>query len=72
MKKILTAAALFLALSLCLTVAVAGGGSAGDPLVSLSYLESIFSPSAESQVQQKLNQAVASTREEADRLLPGV
>ena len=72
MKKILTAAALFLALSLCLTVAVAGGGSAGDPLVSLSYLESIFSPSAESQVQQKLNQAATSTREEADRLLTGM
>ena len=72
MKKVLTAATLFLALTLCLTVALAGGGSAGDPLVSLSYLEGVFSPSAQSQTQQKLDQAAASTREEADRLLSGM
>ena len=72
MKKVLTAATLFLALTLCLTVALAGGGSAGDPLVSLSYLEGVFSPSAQSQTQQKLDHAAASTREEADRLLSGM
>lgn len=72
MKKILTAAALFLAMTLCLTVALAGGGSAEDPLISLSYLQNIFSPSAESQVQRKLDQAAASTRQESDRLLTGM
>lgn len=45
MKKQLTAAALLLALALCRTAARAGGGDAGDPLISRSYLEGAFSQS---------------------------
>ena len=72
MKKVLTAAALALALVLCLTAALAAGGDAGDPLLSLSYLEGVFSPAAESQTQQKLDASSAALREEADRLLTGM
>ena len=67
MKKMLTAAALLLALALCLTAALAAGGGAGDPLISLSYLQSIFAPSAEPRRQQKLDQADASTRSAVDQ-----
>lgn len=44
MKKFFTIPSLLLSLTLCLVVAVAAGGDANDPLLSLSYLEGIFRP----------------------------
>lgn len=57
MKKLFTAAALFLALCLCLTAALAFGGDAGDPLISLSYLEGEFSQALEEAVIARLDTA---------------
>ena len=57
MKKLFTAAALLLALSLCLTAALASGGEAGDPLISLSYLEENFSPGLEEAISAYLDAA---------------
>ena len=54
MKKPLTAAAILLALALCLTAAFAAGGSAADPLISLSYLQEVFSPQATARAEEKL------------------
>lgn len=59
MKKSLTAAALLLAMCLSLTAALASGGSAGDPLVSLSYLEGSFT--------QTLNKSILTRLDEADQ-----
>lgn len=72
MRKPLTAAALLLAISLCLTAAFALGGDAADPLISFSYLESIFAPEAESQVQAKLDQADSTLRFAIDREVNGM
>ena len=47
MKRALTTAGFALALLLCLGAALAAGGDAGDPLLSLSYLTEQFSISAE-------------------------
>ena len=47
MKKSQTLASLCLALAVCLAAAAAAGGEAGDPLISLSYLEGAFSQSLE-------------------------
>lgn len=55
MKKFLAAAALLLALALCLTVALAGGGDASDPLISLTYLEGSFSQSVDAALSSKLD-----------------
>ncbi len=55
MKKALAAAALFLALALCLTAALAAGGDASDPLVSLSYLEGLFSQSVDASLGSSLD-----------------
>ena len=55
MKKYLTAAALFLAL--CLTAALASGGDAGDPLVSLSYLEGSFSRTLDETIAARMDAA---------------
>lgn len=60
MKKLFTAAALFLALSLCLPAALASGGEAADPLISLSYLEESFLPALEEAVGARLDAAEAS------------
>lgn len=60
MKKLFTAAALFLALSLCLPAALASGGEAADPLISLSYLEESFLPALEEAVSARLDAAEAS------------
>ena len=57
MKKSLTAAALLL--TLCLAAVPASGGDAGDPLVSLSYLEGSFS--------QTLHDAINSCADSADQ-----
>ena len=65
MKKNLTAAAL--ALALCLTAALASG-SAGDPLVSLSYLEGTFSKELDSAIRTRLDEAGQSFREDVRRM----
>lgn len=62
MKKALAAAAVLLALALCLTAALASGGDAADPLVSLSYLEGSFSQSADASVDSRLDRSDASIR----------
>lgn len=72
MKKIFTAAALLLTLALCLTAAFAAGGDAGDPLISLSYLQNIFTSSADTQISQKLDQADTGVREEMDQQISGM
>lgn len=69
MKKALTAAAVVLALVLCLGIAVASGGSAGDPLVSLSYLTDSFVPSADTAIDGRLDTADTSLREETQNRL---
>jgi len=66
MKKSLTAAALFLVL--CLTAAWASGGDAGDPLVSLSYLEGSFSQSLETSINARLDAADREVRDNVQRL----
>lgn len=63
MKKLFTAAALFLALSLCLPAALASGGEAADPLISLSYLEESFSPALEEAVGARLDAAAKGPRD---------
>lgn len=69
MKKALTAAAVLLALALCLGAALATGGSAGDPLVSLSYLTDTFMSNAETAIDGRLDTADESLRTEMqDRL----
>ena len=57
MKKALSLAAVVLALTLCLTAAFASGGSATDPLISLSYLEGLFSQSANLSADTSLTEA---------------
>ena len=69
MKKSLTAASILLALILCLGAALAAGGDATDPLVSLSFLEGIFREKAEDAVDLELESADESVREQAQDLL---
>ena len=57
MKKTLTLASIFLSLALCFVVAVAAGGDAGDPLISLSFLEGLFKQETESTVDFILDSA---------------
>ena len=72
MRKPLTAAALLLATALCLTAAFASGGGASDPLISLSYLQSVFAPQARTQTQQKLDQADAALQGAVDQQTAGM
>ena len=72
MRKPLTAAALLLAAALCLTAAFAAGGDASDPLISLSYLQSVFSPQAEIQTEQKLDQADSALQGTAEQRVAGM
>lgn len=53
MKKALTLTAALLCL--CLTAAIAAGGSASDPLVSLSYLQGLFSQSTDTVLDNRLD-----------------
>lgn len=55
MKKAFLSVSALLTLLLCLCVAVASGGSAGDPLISLSYLQDIFRPNVEVAVDERLD-----------------
>ena len=57
MKKAFLSSAVLLALLLCLGVAVAAGGSAGDPLISLSYLQDTFLKNVENAVDGRLDTA---------------
>ncbi|MDE7262834.1 MAG: S-layer homology domain-containing protein [Oscillospiraceae bacterium] len=72
MKKSLTAAALFLTLCLCLTAALASGGDAGDPLVSLSYLMGTFSHDLENSINTRLNAADKEVRDTLQKTLDGL
>lgn len=67
MKRALTAAGLALALLLCLGIALAAGGDAGDPLISLSYLAEQFSKTAGTAVDARLDAADASLRESVNQ-----
>lgn len=69
MKKAFTAAAILLVSCLCIGAALASGGSTGDPLVSLSYLNDIFLPMADSSVDSKLNTADDSLKTDAEKRL---
>ena len=68
MKKALTAAALFLALCLCLTAALASGGEAGDPLVSLSYLEGTYSKALDEAIGLRLDESDQAVRNAVGRM----
>lgn len=68
MKKTLTAAALLLALALCLSAALAAGGAA-ETLLSLSYLRGSFSQSLDASVDGRLKETEDDLREAARRRL---
>ncbi len=57
MKKTFTIISLLLSLALCLVVAVAAGGDANDPLLSLSYLEGLFRPEVNRTIDTALDSA---------------
>ncbi|MBQ9646844.1 MAG: S-layer homology domain-containing protein [Oscillospiraceae bacterium] len=57
MKKRTVLLSILLAAALFLGWASAAGGDAGDPLISLDYLQSVFAPKAEKAMQEKLNAA---------------
>lgn len=65
MKQILTAAAVLLALCLCLTAVPASGGDAGDPLISRSYLEGTFSESLDETIRARVDAADKELRDAA-------
>jgi len=69
MKKVRTTAALLLALAVCLAAALAAGGDAGDPLLSLSYLEGTFSRSIDAAVDSRLNASDDDVRTAAQQRL---
>lgn len=66
MKKRVVFLSVFLAAALLLGYASAAGGDAGDPLVSLEYLRSIFLPKAESAAQEKLDASGTAVYEAAE------
>lgn len=72
MKKTITAATVLLALVLCIGVAMAVGGDAGDPLISLSYLQNIFMPAAESSADTRLETGDQTLRNETQERLDGM
>lgn len=65
MKRALTIAASLWILLLCLGAALAAGGDAGDPLISLSYLAERFSQTADTAVDARLDAADAALRKSA-------
>lgn len=69
MKKRLTAAGVLLALGLCAGAALAGGGDAGDPLISRSYLEGTFSQTLDAAVDSRMEAAEAALRSDAEQRL---
>ena len=69
MKKSFIPAALILTVCLCLTMALAAGGDASDPLVSLAYLRDFFSKSVDESVTSRLNEADSQLREDLQQQL---
>ena len=69
MKKTLTAVSIVLALVLCLGIALAVGGDANDPLLSLSYLQNIFRPKVDEDIDLALNTSDELIREETQKML---
>lgn len=69
MKKTLTAVTVLLALVLCIGAAMAVGGDAGDPLISLAYLQNIFTPTADSAADAQLDSGDQTLRNEAQERL---
>lgn len=57
MKKTLTALSILLSLALCFVVAVAAGGDADDPLISLSFLEGLFKEEASHEIDLALDES---------------
>lgn len=55
MKKFTVLLTACLAISASLVLALAAGGSSGDPLISLSYLSGTFTNTVNSKVDQKLD-----------------
>lgn len=69
MKKIFTAAAVLLITLLCLTAALAVGGEADDPLISLSYLKDSFTPAVDAAAYERINKAEQTLREDIQERL---
>ena len=69
MKKSFTIASILLALALCFVAAFAAGGDAGDPLISLSYLEGLFRQETNSSIDFALDSADEQIREDTQLLL---
>ena len=69
MKKALTLTGILLALALCLTAAFASGGSASDPLVSLSHLLGLFTQSSDALVEGKLDDSDDAVRSAVEQEL---
>lgn len=66
MKKRAVLLSVLLAVALLLGYASAAGGDAGDPLVSLEYLRSVFLPKAEAAAQEKLDASGKTVYEAAE------
>lgn len=69
MKKPFSVAAVFLALTLCIGMVMAAGGDAGDPLISLSYLQGLFKEETEAAIDLELDTADTNVREATDDML---
>lgn len=69
MKKTLTVASILLALTLCLGAALAAGGDANDPLISLSYLQGLFRQEVDGAVNLSLDAADETVRNDTQKLL---
>lgn len=69
MRKHFRIAAGLLALVLCITVALAAGGDAGDPLVSLSYLQDLFSQTVDTAAGNRMDEADTALQDTAQQRL---
>lgn len=69
MKKSFTVAAVFLALTLCIGMVMAAGGDAGDPLISLSYLQGLFKEETEAAIDLELDASDTDIRGTTDEML---
>ena len=67
MKKRNILLSALLVTALLLGTASAAGGDAGDPLISLDYLQSVFSPAAEKAAQEKLDAAGKTVYNDAEK-----
>ncbi len=69
MKKSFTAAAIFLALTLCIGIVAAAGGDAADPLISLSYLQGLFKEETDEAVDLILDSSDTEVYNTTDEML---